>query len=62
MKNLSIHSLLNQSSKHERLYQFWSRSQGLWLSKLTKVTLSFLSKQQLQVFKKSIRYGNQNLA
>jgi hypothetical protein len=52
MKIFPIHSSLDQSSKHDRLYQFWSRSQGLWLSKLTKVTLSFLSEQQLQVLKK----------
>jgi hypothetical protein len=51
MKNLSIYSSLNQSSKHDRLYQFWSRSQGLWLSKLTKVTLSFLNELELQAFR-----------
>ncbi len=51
MKNISIHPSPNQSSNHDRLYQFWSRSQGLWLSKLTKVTLSFLSELELQAFR-----------
>jgi hypothetical protein len=38
------------SAKHDRLYQFWARSQGLWLSKLTKVTLSFLDEPELNAF------------
>lgn len=51
MKKFSMHSPPNHSSKHDRLYQFWLRSQGLWLSKLTKVTLSFLGDLELQAFK-----------
>jgi hypothetical protein len=51
MKKISIYPSLNQSSQHDCLYQFWLRSQGLWLSKLTKVTLSFLGELELQAFK-----------
>jgi len=35
---------------HNTLYQFWVRSQGLWLSKLAKVTLRFLDERELQTF------------
>jgi hypothetical protein len=49
MQNPFIYSAL-KSSKHDRLFQFWSRSQGLWLSKLTKVTLRLLDEQELQAF------------
>jgi hypothetical protein len=36
---------------HNTLYQFWVRSEGLWLSKLAKVTLRFLDEQELQTFR-----------
>jgi hypothetical protein len=36
-----------ESSEHERLYRFWSRSQGLWMSKLAKVTLCLLDEGEL---------------
>ncbi len=32
---------------HYKLYNFWSRSEGLWLSKLVKVAVRFLSEQEL---------------
>jgi hypothetical protein len=50
MNNLSIYSTIDRSFKHYNLYQFWSRSQGLWLSKLTKVTLRLLDELELQAF------------
>jgi hypothetical protein len=40
----------DRSFKHCNLYQFWWRSQGLWLSKLAKVTLRFLDDPELQTF------------
>ncbi|PSB50258.1 hypothetical protein [Chamaesiphon polymorphus] len=36
-----------ESLEHDRLYQFWSRSQGLWMSKLAKVTLCLLDEREL---------------
>jgi hypothetical protein len=39
-----------ESFEHDRLYQFWSRSQGLWMSKLAKVTLCLLDERELQAF------------
>jgi hypothetical protein len=48
MNNISIPSTIDCSFKHCNLYQFWWRSQGLWLSKLVKVTLRFLDEQELQ--------------
>lgn len=50
MENLSISSSINPSFRHRNLYQFWWRSQGLWLSKLAKVTLRLLDEQELQTF------------
>ncbi len=50
MNNLSISFPIDRSFKHCNLYQFWWRSQGLWLSKLAKVTLRFLDEQELQTF------------
>jgi hypothetical protein len=38
------------AATHDCLYHFWERSQGLWLSKLAKVTLRFLDEQELQSF------------
>lgn len=32
---------------HQNLYNFWSRSEGIWLSKLVKVRVSFLDEQEL---------------
>ncbi len=49
MKNPFRYSF-QPSANHDRLYQFWDRSQGLWLSKLTKVTLSFLDEPELDTF------------
>jgi hypothetical protein len=37
--------------QHDSLYQFWWRSQGLWLSKLAKVTLRLLDEGDLQTFR-----------
>ncbi len=34
--------LAGQSFQHQKLYDFWSRSEGLWLSKLVKVSINFL--------------------
>jgi hypothetical protein len=53
MNNLSISSSVNSSFQHGNLYQFWWRSQGLWLSKLVKVTLRLLDEQELQTFQQS---------
>ncbi len=50
MNNYSISSTIDRPFKHCNLYQFWWRSQGLWLSKLAKVTLRFLDEQELQTF------------
>jgi hypothetical protein len=50
MHNLSIPSSINRAFKHDRLYQFWWRSQGLWFSKLAKVTLRLLDERELQTF------------
>ena len=38
--------------KHYNLYNFWSRSEGLWVSKLVKVTVKFLDEQELLVVSK----------
>lgn len=40
---------LSRSSinQHASLYQFWWRSQGLWFSKLVKVTVCLLNEQEL---------------
>lgn len=51
MQNLAIPSTDNRSFKHCNLYKFWWRSQGLWLSKLAKVTLRFLDEQELKTFR-----------
>lgn len=32
---------------HKNLYNFWSRSEGVWLSKLVKVRVSLLDEQEL---------------
>jgi hypothetical protein len=56
MNNFDRHSWLDRSHcvgsaesfEHDRLYQFWSRSQGLWMSKLAKVTLCLLDERELQ--------------
>jgi hypothetical protein len=48
MKHHTISSSLDPPDAHDRLYQYWERSQGLWLSKLAKVTLRFLDKSELQ--------------
>ncbi len=45
---LSSESLLaGHSCKHQKLYDFWFRSEGLWLSKLVKVSINFLSPPDL---------------
>jgi hypothetical protein len=36
-----------ESFEHDRLYRFWSQSQGLWISKLAKVTLCLLDEREL---------------
>jgi hypothetical protein len=46
MNNFDRHA--SRSFEHNRLYQFWSRSQGLWMSKLAKVTLCLLDERELQ--------------
>lgn len=33
--------------KHYKLYSFWLRSEGIWFSKLVKVTVKLLSAQEL---------------
>jgi hypothetical protein len=48
MKHHIISSSLDPPDAHDRLYQYWERSQGLWFSKLAKVTLRFLDKPELQ--------------
>jgi hypothetical protein len=35
---------------HDSLYHFWYRSQGLWFSKLAKVTLRLLDEAELETF------------
>ncbi len=45
-----IYSSIDQPFTHDTLYQFWVRSEGLWLSKLAKVTLCSLVEQELQTF------------
>jgi hypothetical protein len=50
MNNHLISSSHAPPAGHDRLYHFWERSQGLWLSKLAKVTLRFLEEQELQSF------------
>ena len=42
----------NRLFKHYHLYNFWSRSEGLWVSKLVKVTVRFLDEQELLVVSK----------
>ena len=44
---MSFNSSLNQQFKHDSLYKFWTRSQGLWFSKLAKVTVRLLDEQEL---------------
>jgi len=34
---------------HKNLYNFWSRSEGVWLSKLVKVRVSLLDEQELSL-------------
>jgi hypothetical protein len=46
MNNFDRHSA--RSFEHDRLYRFWSQSQGLWMSKLAKVTLCLLDERELQ--------------
>jgi hypothetical protein len=41
---------IERDFEHCNLYQFWERSQGLWLSKLAKVTIRFLDESELQLF------------
>jgi hypothetical protein len=42
------HILFNRwPSKHTKLYEFWSRSEGLWLSKLVKVSIKLLTPTDL---------------
>jgi hypothetical protein len=43
----------NQTFKHRDLYQFWQRSQGLWLSKLVKINVRFLKERELQIFRQN---------
>ena len=50
MQKTSILPSINSSFRHGDLYQFWLRSQGLWLSKLAKVTLRLLDERELQTF------------
>jgi hypothetical protein len=52
MQNLLISSSSNQPFRHSTLYQFWQRSQGIWLSKLVKVTLRLLDDPELQMFQR----------
>jgi hypothetical protein len=55
MNDFDRHSWLDRSHRvgsaesfeHDLLYQFWSRSQGLWMSKLAKLTLCLLDEQEL---------------
>lgn len=55
MNDFDRHSWLDRSHRissaasfeHDRLYQFWLRSQGLWMSKLAKVTLCLLEEWEL---------------
>lgn len=37
----------NQRFKHYSLYRFWLRSEGLWISKLVKITVRLLRKEEL---------------
>jgi hypothetical protein len=48
MQNLSLLSAVERPFNHDGLYQFWSRSQGLWSSKLAKVSVRLLDEQELQ--------------
>jgi hypothetical protein len=50
MSSLSPSFSNHRSFKHDRLYQFWWRSQGLWVSKLAKMTICLLDKQEIQKF------------
>jgi hypothetical protein len=50
MYSLSSSFSNNRAFKHDRLYQFWWRSQGLWFSKLAKMTLSLLDEREIQKF------------
>jgi hypothetical protein len=52
MHNLSVSHSTNSSFRHRNLHQFWWRSQGLWLSKLAKVTLRLLDERELQTLQK----------
>jgi hypothetical protein len=42
--------------RHACLYQFWWRSQGLWLSKLAKVTLRLLDTAELETVQHTLSY------
>jgi hypothetical protein len=44
---------IEQAFEHRNLYQFWARSQGLWLSKLARVTVRLLEEQELQAFQQT---------
>lgn len=37
----------NQRFKHEQLYNFWTRSEGIWFSQLVKVTVKLLDEPEL---------------
>jgi hypothetical protein len=54
-----IYDSIDPPFTHDTLYQFWVRSEGLWLSKLAKVTLRFLEEQELQTFRQHlVQYCN----
>ena len=40
--------LSNQQFKHDKLYNFWHRSEGIWFSKLAKVAIRLLNEQELE--------------
>jgi hypothetical protein len=48
MRDLSLTAWIDRRFKHGSLYQFWWRSQGIWLSKLAKVSLRLLDDRELR--------------
>jgi hypothetical protein len=51
MQHLVLPTARDRPFNHDHLYQFWWRSQGLWLSKLAKVTLRWLDEPELQTLR-----------
>lgn len=47
---------------YKNLYNFWSRSEGVWLSKLVKVRVSLLDEQELSLISQIHLFTEADLA